>query len=63
MPMDFDKKSPSLTQEEILYPNVLSLHIYSFILEIKNDSNHSKASEIPEVLNFIALFFPKSCRW
>ena len=31
MPMDFDKKkSPSLTQEEILYPNVLSLHIYSF---------------------------------
>ena len=30
MPLDFDKKSPSLTQEEILYPNVLSLHIYSY---------------------------------
>ena len=35
MPLDFDKKSPSLTQEEILYPNVLSLHIYSFNLSSK----------------------------
>ena len=36
MPMDFDKKKPLFdTRRNILYTNVLSLHIYSFNLSSK----------------------------